>query len=185
MQRLIPFIMLLFTLSTAHAALLIEPVVGYNFGKGDFEGNEAFDEISLNANGVGFGGRLGYQYLGLQLGLDYLSSTLDLGDKSFKKSARTSEFGAFVGFEFPVFFRVYGGYIFSATGETETDNDEYEFTEGSGPKVGIGFTGFPIIDVNLEYRRISYGKVEESGAEKEIDVYYNAIFLGLSAPFTF
>jgi hypothetical protein len=175
------FTVLFFT-NTARADLLIEPVLGYNFNtKLDFEDGENYS----GGMGPSFGGRLGYQNLGFQLGLDYLSSTIDVKDDDFDKNLDTSEWAAFVGFKFPVLLRVYAGYIFSATGETEdASENEYEFSKGSGYKAGIGFTGLPFININVEYRAGTFDEIEVNGNEADTSADYQSIMLGLSVPFT-
>lgn len=165
----------------SQAALLIEPVLGYSMGKANLEmtvpglGSDKDDE---SIKGLSYGGRLGYQNLGFQLGLDYLASNMDIDGDAFK----TSEFGGFVGFEFPVLFRVYAGYVFSGNGTFETDDEDVKFKGGTGPKVGIGFTVLPFLDLNLEYRKITYDTKELSGMD--IDLDYSAVMFGVSLPFT-
>lgn len=159
MKFVVAFIALLSVTFAAQAGLLVEPVLGYNV-------ISKFDDDS-GGSGSAFGGRLGYQYLGLQLGIDYLNSTMDSKIDDAQNDFKTNEFGAFVGFEFPVFFRVYAGYVFAASSDklkvldTDDDiNDEFEYTKGTGPKFGIGFTGLPFVDINFEMRTIDYATVE-------------------------
>jgi hypothetical protein len=159
MKFFISIIALLSITFTAQAGLLIEPVLGYNV-------ISKFDDDS-GGGGSAYGGRLGYQYLGLQLGVDYLNSTVDSKIDNAQNDFKTSEFGAFVGFEFPVFFRVYAGYVFAASSDklkildTDDDlNDTFEYSKGTGPKFGIGFTGLPFVDINFEMRTINYGTAE-------------------------
>ena len=168
------FLITIFTLSlTSHAALLVEPLVGYNInGTTSTEDLNTADSFS----GTSYGGRLGWQNFGFQLGLDYLSSSLTT--KNDDQDASFQDWGAFVGFKFPVFFRVYAGYIFSSTGECKDADAEY--TKGSGSKVGIGFTGIPFININLEYRKLTYSEYNDL----EMDTKVDAIMLGLSLPLT-
>ena len=44
--------------------------------------------------------------------------TYGADDNKFK----TSEFGGFIGYEFPVLLRVYAGFVFSGTGEDVSDS---------------------------------------------------------------
>jgi hypothetical protein len=170
--------------SYSQAALLIEPVVGYNLGKSNFK-SEVPSDPSLNDSssdslkGASYGGRLGYQNLGFQLGVDYLASNLDIDGDEFK----TTEWAGFIGFEFPILLRVYAGYIFSGTGKTE---DDFKFEKGTGPKFGVGFTILPFLDLNVEYRKITYDTYEgsEAGTDFKIDTDYSAIMVGISLPFT-
>ena len=167
----------------AKAGLLIEPLVGYSMGTTKTD-NTGFSTEDLN--GTSYGGRLGYQNLGFQLGLDYLNSSLNIDDSKFS-TLKTSEWGGFVGFEFPILLRVYAGYIFSATGETQYDagagKGDLDFQNGSGSKFGIGFTGLPFVDINLEYRKGTFGEYKYGGTKVEKDTDYSAYMISLSLPF--
>lgn len=173
-------------LQSAQAALLIEPVLGYNMAA-----NSKLDVVgepdSSGGKGIGYGGRLGYQNFGFQLGLDYLSNSIDMNEDSlYDANFDSSEFGAFVGFEFPVFVRIYVGYIFSANAETKTSSgDKWEFSKGSGYKVGLGFTTIPFIDINLEYRAVTYDEHETLAAKSKDALDFSAVLLSLSVPLTF
>ena len=161
--------------TNAHADLLIEPLAGYSFGK--FTTNAAgVDDATLN--GTSYGGRLGYSNLGLQLGVDYLNSNLNIEDDN--DDLKASEWGAFVGFKFPVLFRVYAGYVFSGTGEL----GNMDLEKGSGAKFGVGFTGLPFININLEYRKITYDEIKVGSVELSDEYGYNAYMISLSLPFT-
>ena len=169
----------------SHAALLIEPVVGYSFGKAGIEIDVPSDptqndSINKSSNGTSYGGRLGYQNFGLQLGLDYLASNMKVDGQGFK----TSEFGGFVGYEFPILFRVYAGYVFSGTGTLEGDTEDFKLKGGTGPKVGLGFTLLPLLDLNIEYRSITYKELDVLNGLASVNMDYNAIMVGFSLPFT-
>lgn len=166
----------------ATAGLLIEPVVGYNVGS--FESENIDKE---NFTGPSFGGRLGYQNLGLQLGIDYLRSSLSVDDNSYKSDLTTSEWAGFVGFEFPILLRVYAGYIFSGTGETKfndgTSREKLELKNGTGMKLGVGFTALPFLDINFEYRKGKYDEFKFDGTKFDEDSDYTAYMIGVSLPF--
>lgn len=189
MKRFLGFFLLtaLFVPFTSNADVLIEPLVGYQAAsKLDVDKGDNYS----GGSGPAFGGRLGFQKLGFQVGLDYLNSTLDFDDKDFKP-VKTSEWGAFVGFEFPILFRVYAGYIFSANGQTkalDTSTDSYvktDFRSGSGFKAGVGFTLLPFLDINLEYRNVTFDESKAKGYSKsDDDITMNAYMIGLSLPFT-
>ncbi len=183
-------LVLLLALALGHsvesqAALLIEPVVGYSFGKGTLDmtvpaAPATNTSATRSSNGSSYGGRLGYQNFGFQLGLDYLASSMKVSGDSFK----TSEFGGFVGYEFPILFRVYAGYVFSGTGTLATSTQDYNFKNGTGPKVGLGFTLLPLLDLNIEYRSIAYKEMDISNGLATLKMDYNAVMVGLSLPFT-
>lgn len=172
-----------FIFKPANAGLLIEPVLGYNFAK--LEG-----DVDEKAIGPSFGGRLGYQNLGFQLGLDFLKSTLDVDNDDFKENLNSTEYAAFVGFEFPILLRVYAGYIFAGAADTKfrTDlgsgNQDYtlKYDGITGTKFGVGFTGLPFVDINFEYRKGTFKDGKLGSAEME-DSDYSAYMIGVSLPF--
>jgi hypothetical protein len=173
--------------SQSEAALLIEPVVGYNLGyKIDSKIGTTKDSYT-GGTGASFGGRLGYQNFGLQLGVDYLKSSIDMNDNDFESNFDTSEWAGFIGYEFPLMLRVYAGYIFSGTATSkDSSNTKIDFSGGTGTKLGIGFTGLPFIDINLEYRQATFNEIDAAGVPAGIDfeLNYSTIMLGLSVPFT-
>jgi hypothetical protein len=183
MLKLVKVAMLLSLISfmtSVKAALLVEPVLGYNLGTDlDFGSNE------YSGNGSAFGGRLGYQQLGFQLGVDYLRSSLNMDDSDFDEDLTTNEWAGFVGFEFPIFVRVYAGYIFSSQGESENNNQDIDFKDGTGSKLGIGFTGLPFVDINFEYRKVKYDEVKVGSVTSNDDADYQTYMVSLSLPFNF
>lgn len=172
----------------AKAALLIEPVIGYNLGtKLDLKFDDpviaaASDDNLSGGRGGAYGGRLGYQQLGFQLGLDYLNSTISGGD--FDEDLKMTEWAGFIGYEFPILFRVYAGYIFSGNGKSKSGADNITLKKESGTKLGVGFTGLPFIDINLEYRRATWTELSSGGTDYDGKFSYSTIMLGLSVPFT-
>jgi len=177
MKKLLLTLLILIA-SQAHAGILVEPVIGYNFAKLDVKELDT----DFTARGPAFGGRLGYQKLGFQLGVDYLNSTLSHSEDDLD-DVGLSEWAGFVGFEFPILLRVYAGYILSATANTEQDNgDKVELTKGSGMKAGLGFTMLPFVDINLEYRKGTFDQVEVDGVESDDGATYESVMVGLSLP---
>jgi hypothetical protein len=173
-------IILVTFVSRTNAGVLIEPVVGYNLGTSfDVENSDEY----TGGTGLAYGARLGYQQLGLQLGLDYLNSSVDMNDDDFDKNVDMSEWAAFVGFEFPILFRVYAGYIFSASGTTELGGADIELNKGSGTKVGVGFTGLPFVDLNIEYRTGSFKEYDSGNTTFDDKTSYKSIMLSASLPF--
>lgn len=172
----------------AKAALLIEPVVGYNMGT-----KIEVDDVKNYSGGSGpsFGGRLGYQNFGFQIGLDYLNSNINPDHDDFDSNIKMNEWAAFVGFEFPVLLRAYAGYIFSASGQsTKYDvhagagNQKLELDGGSGMKVGVGFTVLPFLDINFEVRQGTFDDNKLGGTSIDNKVKYSTYMLGISLPFT-
>ncbi len=170
----------------AEAGLLLEPVVGYSMSKFEIDQPGSSQE---KANGPSLGGRIGYQNLGFQLGLDYLRSNLSVDENDFKEDLVTNEFAGFVGFEFPILLRVYAGYIFMASGESDIDlgagagKQSFELNDGKGLKLGVGFTVLPFLDINVEYRKGTYSELKIGSAKTDVDTDFSAVMVGVSLPF--
>lgn len=169
----------------ASAGLLVEPVVGYNMGHFDTD-TPGVDKEKFT--GPSIGGRLGYQNFGFQLGLDYLGTGLSIDDNDYK-DFKSNEWAGFVGFEFPILLRVYAGYIFSSNTSGKYDagaglgKQKIELNGGSGTKLGVGFTILPFLDINVEYRKVTYDDYKFAGSKVNDKATYDAIMLGLSLPF--
>lgn len=197
MKRFLGVLIILFSIGAfdASADVLIEPLVGYSFGlsgevkEATVSGLGTLSKNEFKGGGGGsFGGRLGYQKLGFQFGLDYLHSSINPSDKDFKGNLAMDEWAAFAGFEFPVLLRVYAGYIFSANGSGKYDNgtsvEKITMSDGSGYKAGIGFTVLPFLDINFEYRHGTFSKWKTGSVKVDGDIDYNAYMVGVSLPFT-
>jgi hypothetical protein len=172
---------------SGQASVLIEPLVGYNFSS-KAEIDDKDNQNSYSGGGGAVGGRLGYQKLGFQLGVDYLRSSIDFDDKDFDKNVTMNEWGGFVGFEFPVLLRIYAGYVFSATGTSKfKDQDgeiqDFDLKSGSATKFGIGFTGLPFLVINLEYRAGAVDEYKIGDTKYEDEKFtYSSYLISLSLP---
>ena len=173
--------------SQSQAGLLIEPVVGYSWGKLNSElSGLVTEEDTQGLKGASYGGRLGYQNFGFQIGVDYLASSMVYSSVDDKLT--TSEFGGFIGYELPILLRVYAGYIFSGTGTLVFDDstlDDVKLKSGSGPKIGVGLTLLPFLDMNIEYRSITYSTNKDilGNTGVDADFNYNAVMVAFSLPF--
>ncbi len=190
-QLFLLVILFFFVSNSANAGLLIEPLGAFNFSaKGKLDDKD--HNKGFSAFGGGYGGRVGYQNFGFQLGVDYLHSSLNASDNNFKKNISLNEWAGFVGFQFPVFLRVYAGYIFSASGTSRYDNgnivgnsgvQDFTAKSGSGGKFGIGFTGLPFVAINLEYRSGAIDSYKIGNTSYDSDkIKYSSYLLSLSIP---
>lgn len=175
-MKLFIFVMLLTTASLSQAAILVEPLIGYNLS-GKLGEN--------NTKGPGFGAHLGYQSQGgFQIGGSYLKSSVTMDDEEvFNEKVNLQELGAFLGYKGDL-FKIYFGLILSAEGETEViDGSEVTFEEGSGSKIGVGFTGLKYLHLNLEYRTGKFDEVKLNGTSFGSDKF-SSLFLNVSLPLT-
>lgn len=164
-----------FILSGARASLLIDPYFGMVFnGKADSSGAES------DYSGTSYGARIGYQNLGLFLGLDYRMAAYKMdGDFDFDLDSTT--YAAFIGYEFPVMIRVWGEYVIG--GEGSADNVDY--SGASGTILGVGYTGLPLVSLNLEMANWKYDTYKAGSIEGDTDLGGSHILLSVSLPLTF
>ncbi len=161
--------------SVSHANLLLEPYLGYEMGKTTSSGTESKTEL------VNLGGRIGWASpIMLWLALD-----VNLGmngkvkpDGSADQDATRNSYYAVAGLDFPILVRGWVGYGF--TNELKLDNGKYE---GTGMKLGVGFTGLPFVSLNLEYLTDSYDKFD--GASLSTKTELSSYMLSVSLPLEF
>lgn len=169
------------SVSVANASLLIEPHVGYIFG-----GKSSYNGADITWDGPDYGARLGGQWLGFQAGFDYSHSTFDtkatVGAVSVTSSHKRDLMGAFVGYKFPVLFRVWATYIFSGKTTTTSGSSSGNWTKGTGMEIGAGYTGLPFINLNLSYRSASDDKNQSGTLNPKFDT--KEFLFSISAPFT-
>ncbi|WP_127717610.1 outer membrane beta-barrel protein [Halobacteriovorax sp. HLS] len=189
---------LVLLLSTqSHAGFLVEPLIGYGFGSGEYA-RSGITTRESSENGVQFGARLGYQMLGLMGGLEFRKSSgsysfdgptsLNLANQTDADYSGT-EFGAFVGYNLPILLRAYIGYTFSTKWELDGNSwrgGNGDELSGNTTTLGVGFTGLPFVSLNLEYRMTSFDKwtdVSDNNNKITVDETNNQIVLGASIPF--
>lgn len=173
--------------SNLQASILLEPHFGVTaLGTGTNSATE------YSYNGTQYGMKLGYQELGIMVGVDYNLSSYTWERKTTSttnndKFDRT-EIGAFAGYNFPILVRAWAGYYFSHTAKDQesagaTGNGQKY--EGSATELGLGYTGLPFLSLNVVYRMISISKsINTSNISSSASISNSEIVLGISAPFT-
>ena len=159
--------------------ILIEPV--YGFSTGELVSKPSGSKDLWAFTGTGYGGRLGFQYGRIQLGVDYLNSNLTFESKDWEET-KLSAWSGFIGLKIPRLWRLYGGYTFSATGEGYYNDQKLIFLEGSGTKFGIGFTGIPFLNINFEYTQGEFGDAKDGGTVLGYGPTYHSYMFTLSIP---
>jgi len=192
MKRLLLIGTLLLSATTAQADLLIEPYLGFGISSGE---NGASPKTEYSQNSPFIGGRLGYQVIGLMAGLDYTKGME--GDFERKTNGSTSKadvdqqtLGLFVGYNLPIMLRAWVSYYLSSKLEFQSSSAVGDQYKGGGYGVGVGFTGLPLVSLNLEYRMLSFdeyknastGNTSSLSGNSEID--YNQLMLSVSIPLT-
>jgi len=164
----------------SRAGLLLEPYAGIHFNsKVGIKSTNDSESVS----GSAVGGRLGFQNLGLMLGLDAKMGTYKISNQSTNDELKYKEYGFFIGYDFPILLRVWGEYIFSGTGELNDSKGEY--SKISGTKLGIGYKIIPFVSLNLEIGNTTYKDYEfDAGGKSTNQVDFNTYLLSLSIPIT-
>lgn len=174
------------TAITAQAGLLIEPHVGYILPS-----EETYQGAKFEHNGPELGARLGYQTLGFMAGLDYTlaSYTVDETFEGVKASfdKKRTNFGAFVGYNFPILLRAWIGYDFSVKEKqdgTAGDALDGDYLKGTGTVLGVGFTGLPFVSINLTYRMTKFDEYKSGSETGALNPEFEPkeIALGISLP---
>lgn len=189
----------LFTTQTFAASFLVEPSLGYALKSKltDEDSSDPTQDFEMKSSPLVYGMRLGMQSFGLMLGLDYrreAKSDYDFKDiftgATADVKAHKRDIGLFVGYNFPVFWRAWASYYFDSrlTFDSTPDPTDIEHYKGNGFTLGLGYTGFPLISLNLEYSQTKYDSAERAdGLEFDFassnDVKHQNIILSVSLPF--
>lgn len=128
---------------------ILEPYVGYE--RGYLTQNGIPD---ITTSGVGYGARLGMRYSGIGFGLDYFIGSESASQQGQTSDFKPTEYGFFIGFKLSSSWRLYGSYLLSAKAKIQSNSNQEDFS-GSGYKLGVGWSLYPMMDINLElYNRI-------------------------------
>lgn len=180
---------------SAHAGLMIEPYIGYNFGDFKYQTKGSSKEYSDTTTGSVFGGRLGYKMLIPWIAFDYSTgSGTRAADSSSSNSDRDQNYtnmAGVVGADLPIIgLRVFGGYGFSTAvtfkGVNGGKDNKYK---GTFTKAGLGYTIIPFVAINAEYIINKYTKYDNGTSEGDVDASFttldhNTVLVSLSVPFS-
>jgi len=174
MKLLCLLFLVLWPFADAKALLYVEPSLGYFNGSYKFEQNFQGDveKESFSDHGLSYGGRLGYSWLGLQIGPEYLRNNLQIGGDS----VNIDEWSAILGLRL-LYFRLYAGYIYKA----EIQDSQYD--PGKGHKFGLTFYMYRHLALNLEYRYVKYETYDVPGFDLTYKNEYSGYALMISFPF--
>jgi hypothetical protein len=174
MKKLILAITLMSFTQVAFASFLIEPFYGMSFS-GEVENGSNFEE---SYSGSSLGARLGWQSMGLQLGIDYRMTTLDIDEVS--EDLEKTDISAFIGYEFPILVRAYAAVQISGDGSI----DDTDYLGGKQTIIGFGYTGLPFIAINFEMVSWSYDEYDAPSGDGDTDLEGSHSLLSISFPFT-
>lgn len=151
----------------AQAAFLVEPFIDHALsGEVTNGGNDS--DMSITTEGL----RLGMTSLGFMYGVEFSIGNTRY-DTDPEVDATSQDLGLFLGYTFPVMFRVWATYYTDS--KISWDDEEYT---GTGTKIGIGYSGLPYVSINLQMLNRSY-------SDNNDDIDDTATLLGISVPLTF
>ena len=187
-KLMIMCLFLTFGVTESKAGLLLEPYVGYLLGTQDGkykqDGNEV-DPDETSSSGAGFGARVGFQTFGLMVGGVYETIPSITSEENDVESdaGSTSRLGVFVGYDFPLFLRVWGTYFLDVSIEDSNGNDASDMFD-SGLGAGVGLTFLPLVSLNVEYRMYTLSDdFKNNGVTFDYsDTNYSEIFVSVSLP---
>ncbi|MFT6070358.1 MAG: hypothetical protein ACJAT2_000842 [Bacteriovoracaceae bacterium] len=186
--------------ATATAGIHLEPYVGYAKGS---EGNHTpstGDQHASDYTGIGFGARVGISYIGFLAGLTYDSQGITGSDDdtpSIEVDYKGTNMGAFVGYEFPIGFRIWASYYVDSKFEIDSvsganSNQIGDTLLGNGMSIGLGMSVIPmVLAVNLEYKTFTYDEYEDVSAGTTVALNGSSeagasyLLLSVSAPLGF
>jgi hypothetical protein len=171
------------TANQAQAGFLIEPFLGYTVSGETESAGESDDVTALT-----YGARLGLTTLGFMYGIEYNMGNYTVKGDDGDSDGDFTNLGAFVGYEFPVMFRVWFSYYFNSTATPESEgNSEIDF-KGSGTSLGLGYTGLPFVSINLVYTTNTFDEMEGTILGNSVntsltdELKMETITLGVSVP---
>ena len=137
------------------ASFLIDPYIGYKLAWDT--ATESNVEVDVTRNGVMYGARAGYQFLGFMAGVEYgmgsgmtwdIAAAAAAGITATKFDYDSTYMGIFVGYELPIMLRAWATYYFDVNWDFEGAGSR----ELTAIAIGVGFTGLPFVSLNAEYR---------------------------------
>tara|TARA_B100001971_G_scaffold215190_1_gene259650 strand:- start:80969 stop:81490 length:522 start_codon:yes stop_codon:yes gene_type:complete len=171
-KLLLPLFLLTLTFN-AHAGFLIDPYIGTGSFAGTLDLANGADADDVEETVTAMGSRVGYSFLLVSAGIDYQILSVD-GESQ-------NNISAFVGVDLPILLRFWGEYFISSDADVEGDVEtSLDFKDGYG--LGVGFTGLPLVSLNLEVQYLNY---EGEASNIKFDYDTVAYIASVSLPLDF
>jgi hypothetical protein len=188
------------------ASVTLEPYLAQILSLSSSHETESSTNYERKLDGLLYGGRIGYNYLGFSAGLDLGQSNFDaevsspVSQVGVWKSEGTSIVGSvngrylgiFVGYDFPFLLRAWTSFFPSTRfefGAGDPLEGEKNIWMGTGISFGLGYTAFPFISFNYEFRSFTFSEQFEHSTQstKDLSQEFESIhhLLGLSIPLSF
>ena len=164
------FSVILFS-SSSFAGLYLEPYLGYQIGKLKSSGSVLGVEFDSDndANGLTYGAKVGMSFVMVAVGAEYMGGSLKVDGSTVTES----NIGAFVSVGLPL-IKASAAYFPSSQFKGDST------AKGSGFKIGVGFTGLPLVAINLDM--LNFSGTENSSDISDFSWKNNAFLLSVSLP---
>lgn len=170
-KQILGFVIFCLLGSFASAGVLIDPYLGYAVS-----GNTGAASVS----GYDMGLRLGLSNLGLAAGADItLVGNYTYKNNGVSSDAKPLHTGVFVSYTFPVLVRAYGTYFVNSKIADDTTT-----VTGNGTKIGVQYTGLPLVAVGIELYSMNYSETETAGLKSSTSGSETQTRLAISLPIT-
>ena len=194
------FIFIVFA-SEAFAGIYFEPFVGYSVS-GTAEQDTTLLGVTTTAESkfgnLGYGAKLGFMANQFFIAGSYGMGSFDLEAEGTinTQDIDMTEMAALIGFSIPQLFKIWGGYVIQSSWEYQSGPSANSTLKGSGFFVGVGKQILPYLQLNVEYKMLSYDELEDSsgttikypidlGLAKVEELETSEIFVGISFPINF
>ena len=175
----------------AKADLLIEPYFGAGIGEMKASYSDGSGDLKYNTDGINVGARIAVAlpivYFGADFDLQVSQAKTDSNPHSyFGNTNLTSQalFG-FVGVHLPL-LRAWAGYgVLDRLNFASSNGYSARQFSGTAMKVGVGFTGLPFIDLNVEYIASTFTDRPSIGGATFDKATQGTVVFSASLPLTF
>jgi hypothetical protein len=168
-------VLLIFTFSLSSHAFLLEPYVGYGVSlESELTGSS---NVTADTSSTNMGARLGFNLIPLvDIGVDYKRSSSTWEPNTGDQSFNGTDIGIFAAYSFPILIRAYYSYFLNS--EIAGQGATYK---GTGFVLGAGYTGLPLVSINLEMHNFKYDEgFTTAGDELKTTGYVLSVSLPIS-----
>lgn len=191
---------------SVQGSLVLEPYLGQILSFSSSGHNESSVQYTRKLDGLLYGGRLGYGFLGFSAGIDYGQSSFDAEmtgplsqvttrisqGNSIVGSVSGSYFGLFVAYDLPMLFRAWATFFPSAHyefGPSDPTEGQKDIWKGTGFSIGLGFYVLPLISLNYDLRSFNFDEKFQNSTQstKDLSKEYESVehLVSLGVPFSF
>ena len=191
--------LLLLTLSTANAGFLVEPWLGYNMATSGKGATEVGYNLEFEHSSPSIGAKIAYTRFNFEFGADlaHQSFSLETDNETegvtVKDDFKRTDIYLYAGLKLPVLMKGWFKYLVSSSfkggegGGPSGWPENTEFSKPSGFAIGIGYSAFPMVNLNAEFKKLSWGEYNAYGRTETFreDMSLSEILFSVSLPLSF